>query len=55
MAEQQTVTLELTIPQVNVVIAGLAKLPLEVALDTFNDIQRQASEQLGPPAEQAAA
>lgn len=46
---EQKVTLELTIPQLNTVLAGLAKLPIEVAVDTFNLVQQQARQQLGDP------
>lgn len=48
--ENQTIALELTIQQLNVVLAGLVKLPIEVALDTFNAVQQQAQSKLGPPA-----
>lgn len=44
------VTLELTIDQLNIVIAGLAKLPLEQAIDTFTVVRQQANAQLQPPA-----
>jgi len=44
--EVQKVTLELTVQQVNVILAGIAKLPLEASLDTFNAIQQQANAQL---------
>ena len=47
--ENQTITLELTIQQLNIILAGLAKLPIEVALDTFNAVQQQARAKLGPP------
>ena len=43
-------TLELTIDQLNIVIAGLAKLPLEQAIDTFNIVRQQANSQLQAPA-----
>jgi len=43
---QQKVTIELDLNALNVVAAGLGKLPMEVSLDVFNDIQRQAKEQL---------
>ena len=48
--ENQTISLELTIQQLNVILAGLAKLPIEVALETFNAVQQQAQSKLGPPA-----
>ena len=44
------VTLELTLDQLNIVIAGLAKLPLEQAIDTFSLVREQAAAQLQPPA-----
>lgn len=49
--EQQTqqVTLQLSINQINVVLAGIAKLPIEVGLDTFDLIKQQAQKQLGAP------
>lgn len=43
---QLKVTIELDLNALNVVAAGLGKLPMEVSLDVFNDIQRQAKEQL---------
>ena len=43
---QQKVTIELDLNALNVVAAGLGKLPMEVSLDVFNEIQRQAKEQL---------
>ena len=43
---EQKVTLELNIQQLNIIIAGLAKLPLESAIDTFTFVQNQAKEQL---------
>ena len=46
---EQKVTLELTIQELNVVLAGIAKLSLEVGLDTFNTVQQQARAQLGQP------
>lgn len=47
--ENQTVTLDLTIQQLNIILAGLVKLPIEMALETFNDVQQQAQTKLGPP------
>ena len=46
---EQKVTLELTIPQLNTVLGGLAKLPIEVGIDTFQTVQQQAQAQLGQP------
>ena len=45
----QTVTLQLNINQLNTVLAGVVKLPIEVGLETFNVIQQQAQAQLGSP------
>ena len=38
--------LELTMDQLNVVLAGLAKLPLEASLESFTIIRQQAEAQL---------
>lgn len=46
---EQKANIELTIQQLNVVLAGLVKLPIEAALDTFNTVQQQAQMQLGQP------
>lgn len=46
---EQKLTLELNIQQLNVVLGGLAKLPIEVGIDTFNLVQQQAQAQLGQP------
>ena len=46
---EQNVKLDLTIQQLNVIIAGLAKLPIEAGLETFNAVQQQAQAQLGQP------
>ena len=46
---EQNVKLDLTIQQLNVIIAGLAKLPIEAGLETFNSVQQQAQAQLGQP------
>ncbi len=43
------VTVSLTVNQLNIVLAGLAKLPLEQSLDTFTVIREQANAQLQPP------
>ena len=42
----KTVKLELTIDQLNVVMGGLVKLPIEVGMATFNAVQAQADAQL---------
>jgi hypothetical protein len=46
---EQKVTIELTIPHLNIVLNGIAKLPIDVALETFNLVQQQAQKQLGQP------
>lgn len=46
---EQTAKFELNIQQINVVLAGLSKLPIEVGLNAFNTIQQQAQAQLGQP------
>jgi hypothetical protein len=38
--------IELTIEEIQLVLNSLAKLPLEVALQTFNKVKQQAEEQL---------
>ena len=43
------VTLQLNVQSLNIVLAGLAKLPLEQSLDTFNIIRDQANAQLQQP------
>ena len=47
--ENQIISLDLTVNQINVILTGLAKLPIEMALDTFNKVQQQAQSKLGPP------
>ena len=42
----QTVKIELTVNQINTVLAALAKQPLEVVLDTFIEIRTQAESQV---------
>lgn len=44
--ENQTISLDLTVQQINVILAGLAKLPIESALETFNLVQQQARSKL---------
>ena len=45
----QTVTLELNVNQLNIILSGVVKLPIEVGLEVFNTIQKQAQAQLGAP------
>jgi hypothetical protein len=49
MANDPTCNLTLSINQLNTVLAGLAKLPIEVGLETFTEVQKQAQAQLGDP------
>jgi len=51
--QKQTVTLKLEIAQLNTVLGGLAKLPIEVGIETFTEVQRQAQAQLGDPTSSA--
>lgn len=46
---QPSVRLDLSVNQLNLILAALAKLPLEAVLETFQAIQHQASQQLGAP------
>jgi len=46
---QNNVTLTMSINQLNVILLGLSKLPIETALDTFSVVQKQAQDQLGTP------
>lgn len=46
---EQKINIEFSIQQLNVVLAGLVKLPIEVGLDAFNSVQQQANSQLGQP------
>jgi hypothetical protein len=50
--QKQTVTLKLEIAQLNTVLGGLAKLPIEVGIETFTEVQKQAQAQLGDPTSQ---
>ena len=36
--ENQIISLDLTVNQINVILTGLAKLPIEMALDTFSEL-----------------
>jgi hypothetical protein len=46
---EKKVNLELTVQQLNVILAALVKLPIEVGLETFDQVQKQAQQQLGSP------
>ncbi len=52
MTTAQTVTLELTVEEVNIVLAGLGELPAKASIAMIDKIRRVASEQL--QAQQAA-
>lgn len=43
---QQTVTLELTVEEVNIVLAGLGELPAKASIAVIDKIRRTATEQL---------
>jgi hypothetical protein len=43
---EPTVKLELNVQTLNIVLAGLAKLPLEQSLEAFNVVRQQADAQL---------
>lgn len=44
--QEDVVKLEVNIEQLNVIMAGISKLPIEVALKTFNKIDQQVRDQL---------
>ena len=44
--DEQKIKLELSAQQINTVITGLIKLPIENALDTFNVVQQQIRAQV---------
>ena len=46
-------TLELTVNDVNLIMAGLGKLPLEAVVDLWMRIKQQGEAQLKPAAEPA--
>lgn len=46
MTTAQTVTLELTVEEVNIVLAGLGELPAKASIVVIDKIRRVASEQL---------
>jgi hypothetical protein len=47
-APEKIITIALPVSQWNIVLAGLGKLPLETAEQTFEAIQGQASKQVAP-------
>ena len=46
MDPQQIVTLNLTLPQVNVILAALSKQPLEAVIEVFAAVREQAAKQV---------
>ena len=44
--QSKSVTITLNMNQLNVVLAGIAKLTIESGIETFNLIQQQAQQQL---------
>jgi hypothetical protein len=42
----ENISLELSITQINIILAGLAKLPLETSLETFTSVKQQADLQI---------
>ena len=49
MNQEPQVTLQLTVTQLNTVLSGIVKLPIEVGLETFQIVNAQAEQQLGKP------
>lgn len=48
---EQTIKLELSINEVNMVLAGLAELPFKASADTINKIRMAALPQIAPAPE----
>ena len=48
MSNEMQIKLELTIPQVNVVLSSLKKQPWEIVADTISTIEQQAIAQVQP-------
>jgi hypothetical protein len=46
MNEEKLLTLQLNINEINLVLAGLGKLPLESSLQMFNNIHKQVNDQM---------
>jgi hypothetical protein len=42
----QTIKIEVNVNQLNIILAGLAKLPLEASLETFTIVRQQADAQV---------
>jgi hypothetical protein len=45
MNEEKILTLQLNINEINIILAGLGKLPLEASLNLFNTIHKQVNDQ----------
>lgn len=45
---ENNIKLELNVNQLNVILTGLAKLPLEMSLETFTYVRQQADAQVNP-------
>lgn len=43
---ENTIKLEVNLNQLNVILTGLAKLPLEASLETFTVVRQQADKQM---------
>ena len=48
MNEDKILNLQLNINQINIILSGLGKVPLETALQTFETIHKQVGEQMQP-------
>ncbi len=46
MNNDQTISLSLTIPEANIVMAGLGKLPFEAVFEVIGKIRQQAEHQI---------
>ena len=46
MNEEKLLTLQLNINEINLILAGLGKLPLESSLQMFNNIHKQVNDQM---------
>jgi hypothetical protein len=46
--KDKIVTLELTVEEVNIILASMAKMPFEAVADLITKVQREGSRQLSP-------
>lgn len=46
MNEEKILTLQLNLDQINIILAGLGKLPLETSLQLFQGVRKQVDEQM---------